>query len=103
MEQNSKLMVKNEKFHDTVKNTKAHFRSGTDSGLEIACLVSGFTLLAEHSVNEEPITACGNGIRPDHVRYKPWFIEEMKKHSIRGRLFALLLPKMNDRWATFEW
>ena len=24
----------------------------------------------------EPITACGNGIRPDHVRYKPWFIEE---------------------------
>ena len=79
-EQNSKLMVKNEKFHDTVKNTKAHFRSGTDSGLEIACLVSGFTLLAEHSFNEE-----------------------MKKHSIRGRLFALLLPKMNDRWATFEW
>ena len=26
--------------------------------------------------HKEPITACGNGIRPDHVRYKPWFIEE---------------------------
>ena len=25
---------------------------------------------------KEPITACGNGIRPDHVRHKPWFIEE---------------------------
>ena len=24
----------------------------------------------------EPITACGNGIRPDHVRYKQRFIEE---------------------------
>jgi len=30
---------------------------------------------------QEPITACGNGIRPDHVRYKPWFIEEVKTHD----------------------
>ena len=79
-EQNNKLMVKNEKFHDTVKNTNAHFVSGTDSGQEIADLVEGFRLVEEHSFNEE-----------------------MRKHSIRGKLFALLLPKMNDRWATFEW
>jgi len=31
------------------------------------------------------------------------FNEEMKNHSFRGWLFAKLMPKMNDRWATFEW
>ncbi len=79
-EQNNKLMCKNEKYHDTVKNTNAHFRSGTDTAQEIADLVDGIKLLEEHSFNEE-----------------------MKKHSFRGWLFAALLPKMNDRWATFEW
>ncbi len=44
----------------------------------------------------------------DH-RQRYWLIEEhsfneeMKKYSIRAKLFALLLPKLNDRWATFEW
>ena len=79
-EQNNKMMVKNEKYHDTVKNTKAHFVSGTDSAQEIADLTDGIRLIEEHSFNEE-----------------------MHKYSIRGKLFALLLPKMNDRWATFEW
>ena len=79
-EQNCKAMVKNEKYHDTVKNTNAHFVSGTDSGQEIADLVKGFRLVEEHSFNEE-----------------------MRKYSIRGKLFATLLPKMNNRWATFEW
>ena len=79
-EQNCKLMQKNEKHHDTVKNTNAHFMSGTDSGQEIADLTEGFELVEEHSFNEE-----------------------MKKYSIRAKLFALLLPKMNDRWATFRW
>ncbi len=79
-EQNCKMMVKNEKFHDTVKSTNAHFVSGTDSGQEIADLVDGFRLVEEHSFNEE-----------------------MRKHSIRAKLFALLLPKMNNRWATFAW
>jgi O-methyltransferase involved in polyketide biosynthesis len=79
-EQNSKLMQKNEKHHDTVRNTNAHFRSGTDSGQEIADLTDGIKLIEEHSFNEE-----------------------MSKYSIRGKLFALLLPKMNDRWATFKW
>ncbi len=79
-EQNNKLMMKNEKHHDTVSKTNARFMSGTDSGYEIAALVDGFRLIEEHSFNEE-----------------------MKKYSIRGRLFAMLLPKMNDRWATFKW
>ncbi len=79
-EQNCKMMVKNEKFHDTVKNTNARFVSGTDSAQEIADLSSGIRLVSEHSFNEE-----------------------MRKYSIRGKLFALLLPGMNDRWATFEW
>lgn len=79
-EQNCKMMQKNEKHHDTVKNTNAHFMSGTESGQEIADLVDGFQLVEEHSFNEE-----------------------MKKHSIRAKIFALLLPKMNDRWATFRW
>ncbi|MCR4745841.1 MAG: class I SAM-dependent methyltransferase [Lachnospiraceae bacterium] len=79
-EQNNKLMQQNEKHHDTVKSTKAHFASGTDSGQEIADLVSGFDLIEEHSFNEE-----------------------MKKYSIRAKLFALIFPKFNDRWATFKW
>ena len=79
-EQNNKLMQKNEKHHDTVKNTNAHFLSGTDTAQEIADLTDGIRLIEEHSFNEE-----------------------MKKYSIRAKLFALLLPKINDRWATFEW
>ncbi len=79
-EQNCKMMVKEQKYHDTVKNTKAVFKSGTDSGQEIADLVPGFRLLEEHSFNEE-----------------------MKKHSVRAKIFAALLPKVNDRWATFAW
>ncbi|WP_294413768.1 class I SAM-dependent methyltransferase [uncultured Ruminococcus sp.] len=79
-EQNCKAMQKSEKHHDTVKNTNAHFMSGTDSGQEIADLTEGIEFVEEHSFNEE-----------------------MRKYSIRGKLFALLLPKMNDRWATFRW
>ena len=79
-EQNCKMMQKSEKHHDTVKNTNAHFLSGTDSGQEIADLTDGIQLVEEHSFNEE-----------------------MKKYSIRAKLFALLLPNMNDRWATFRW
>jgi O-methyltransferase involved in polyketide biosynthesis len=79
-EQNNPLMVKNQKYHDTVKNTSAVFKSGTWSGQEIADLCEGIRFVEEHSFNEE-----------------------MKKHSVRGWLFAKILPKMNDRWAVFEW
>ena len=79
-EQNSKLMVGNEKHHDVVKKTNAKFLSGTDSGQEIADLVDGIKLIEEHSFNEE-----------------------MKKYSLGAKIFALVFPKMNNRWATFEW
>ncbi len=79
-EQNSKFLQKNEKHHDTVKNTNAHFMSGTESGEEIACLTDGIRLVEEHSFNEE-----------------------MSRYTLRGKLFALMLPKINDRWATFSW
>ena len=79
-EQNNPLMVKNQKYHDTVKNTNAVFKSGTWSGQEIADLCDGINFVEEHSFNEE-----------------------MKKHSFGGWLFARLLPKMNDRWASFTW
>ena len=79
-EVNSKLMQRNEKHHDTVSKTKAHFMSGTDTAQEIVDLTDGIRLMEEHSFNEE-----------------------MKKYSIRGKLFAWLFPNMNDCWATFEW
>ena len=79
-EQNNPMMVKNQKYHDTVKNTNAEFKSGTWSGNEIAALVDGIRMTEEHSFNEE-----------------------MRKHSFCGWLFAMLLPKMNNRWARFEW
>ena len=79
-EQNCKMLQNNEKHHDAVKNTNAHFVSGTDTAQEIADLTDGIRLVEEHSFNEE-----------------------MRKYSIRGKLFALLLPKLNNRWATFEW
>lgn len=79
-EQNSKAMVKHQKHHDTVSKTNAVFRSGSKNGQEIAALVDGVTCVEEHSFNEE-----------------------MRKYSLRGKLFAMLLPGMNDRWAVFEW
>ena len=54
--------------------------SGTDSGQEIADLVNGFQLVKEHNFNEK-----------------------MNKYSIRTKLSAMLLPKVNNRWATFSW
>lgn len=59
---------------------KMNFKSGTWSGQEIAELCDGIKFVEEHSFNEE-----------------------MKKYSFGGWLFAKLLPKMNDRWATFRW
>ena len=79
-EQNNPLMVQKQKYHDTVKKTNAVFKSGSWSGKEIAALCSGINFVEEHSFNEE-----------------------MKKHSLQGWLFAKILPKMNDRWATFRW
>ncbi len=79
-EQNCKLMQGNEKHHDAVKSTNAHFLSGTDSAQEIADMVDGLRVIEEHSFNEE-----------------------MKKYSVRAKIFAAVLPKINNRWATFAW
>ena len=79
-EQNCKLMAGNEKHHDAVKSTNARFLSGTDSAQEIADMVEGLQVVEEHSFNEE-----------------------MKKYTIRAKLFAMIAPKMNNRWATFKW
>lgn len=78
-EMNNPLMVKNQKLHDTVKSTNAVFKSGTWSGEELCALCDGLRFIEEHSFNEE-----------------------MKKYTFGGWLFAKLLPKMNDRWAIFE-
>lgn len=79
-EMNNPLMVKNQKLHDTVKNTNAVFKSGTWSAVEIANLCDGFSVASERSLNDV-----------------------MGKCSFRSWLFATLLPKMNDRLATFVW
>ena len=79
-EMNCPLMVKKQKYHDTVRNTNAVFKSGTNSGREIAALVDGINFVEEHSFNEE-----------------------MKKYSVRAKIFAALFGKVNDRWAVFNW
>ena len=79
-EMNNTLMVKRNKYHDTVKNTKAVFKSGTKNGKELCALCDGLHFVEEHSFNEE-----------------------MKKHSVRAKIFALLFPSLNDRWATYTW
>ena len=68
------------KLHDTVKSTKATFQWGVKSGKEVEKLCAGLKLVDEKSFN------C-----------------EMKKHSLRGRLFASIpvIRNFNDRLAVF--
>ncbi|MBQ3636224.1 MAG: class I SAM-dependent methyltransferase [Bacteroidales bacterium] len=79
-EQNNPMLVKHQKHHDTVSETNAVFKSGTWSAKELEALCPGIRVTDEHSLNEE-----------------------MAGHSLRGWLFAHLLPKMNDRLATIVW
>ena len=80
-EMNSMFMVKHSKQHDAIKNTNATFKWGTDSGAEFVELEPRLTLLSERSYNEE-----------------------MCKHTLRGRLFALTVGrKSNNRIAVFRW
>lgn len=80
-EMNSMFMVKHSKQHDAIKNTNATFKWGTDSGAEFVELESRLTLLSERSYNEE-----------------------MRKHTLRGRLFATTVGrKINNRIAAFRW
>jgi methyltransferase (TIGR00027 family) len=79
-EQNTPMMVKNQKHHDTVSKTNAVFKSGTKSARELEPLCPGIRVTEEHSFNEE-----------------------MRKYSLRAKIFAFLLPGVNDRWATLVW
>ncbi|WP_292410050.1 MULTISPECIES: class I SAM-dependent methyltransferase [unclassified Methanoculleus] len=74
------ISAKGSKLHDTVKNTEATFKWGVKSGKEVEKLCDGLKLVDEKSFN------C-----------------EMKKHSLRGRLFASLpvIRNFNDRLAIF--
>lgn len=74
------IVGKNTKHHDSVKYTNAEFQWGTKSGKEYLDLEPRMTLLSERSYNEE-----------------------MRKYSIRGKLFAFFLPFLNNRLALYKW
>jgi hypothetical protein len=79
-ELHSPFLEKNSKHHGAVKNTNATFGWGTKSGREYLELEPRMTLVSETSYNEE-----------------------MKKYTIRGRLFAIIGKNMNNRLAVFKW
>ena len=74
------FMEKNSKHHDAVKYTKASFGWGTKSGKEYLELEPRMSLVSETSYNEE-----------------------MKKYTIRGKLFAIIGKKINNRLAVYRW
>ena len=79
-ELHSPILEKNTKHHDAVKYTNATFGWGTRSGEEYIPLEPRLTLVSEQSYNDE-----------------------MKKYSIRGKLFALIGKNLNNRLAVFKW
>ncbi len=80
-EMNSMFMVKHSKQHDAIKNTNATFKWGTKSGAEFVELEPRLALVSERSYNAE-----------------------MRKHTLRGKLFAATLGKnVNNRIAVFHW
>ena len=76
VELHSPFLEKHSKHHDAVKNTNAVFGWGTKSGREYLELEPRMTLVSEASYNEE-----------------------MKKHSLRGKLFAIIGKNINNRLA----
>jgi O-methyltransferase involved in polyketide biosynthesis len=79
-ELHSPFMEKHSKHHDAVKYTNANFGWGTKSGKEYLALEPRMELVSERNYNEE-----------------------MKKYSIRGKLFALIGKNINNRLAVFQW
>ena len=77
---NSPFLEKNSKHHEAVKNTNAAFGWDTKSGREYLELEPRMTLVSETSYNEE-----------------------MKKYTIRGKLFAIIGKNLNNRLAVFKW
>ena len=79
-ELHSPFLEKNGKNHDAVKNTNATFGWGTNSGKEYIPLEPRMKYLSETSFNEE-----------------------MKKYTIRGKIFAIIGKNINNRIAVFRW
>ena len=80
-EMNHPSMAKLSDKHDAIKNTNATFKWGTESGEEFAALEPRLRLVSEQSYNVE-----------------------MRKHTLRGRLFAATVGKnLNNRLAVFRW
>ncbi len=80
-EMNPLFMAKHSNKHDAIKNTNATFKWGTKSGEEFVELEPRMQLVWERSYNVE-----------------------MRKHTIRGKLFAATVGKnLNNRLALFAW
>ncbi len=79
-ELHSPFIEKHSKQHDAVKYTNASFGWGTKSGKEYLELEPRMSLVSEHSYNEE-----------------------MRKYTIRAKLFALIGKNLNNRLAVFKW
>ena len=74
------FLEKHGSHHDAVKHTNATFGWGTQSGRDYLELEPRMKLLSEHSYNEE-----------------------MRKYTIRGKLFAVIGKKINNRLAVYQW
>lgn len=79
-ELHSPFLEKHSKQHDAVKHTNATFGWGTKSGREYLDLEPRMKLVLERSYNDE-----------------------MKKYTIRGKLFSIIGKNMNNRLAVFRW
>ena len=79
-ELHSPFLEKNGSHHDAVKHTNAKFGWGTRSGEEYIPLEPRMKLVSEKSYNDE-----------------------MKKYTLRGKIFAVIGKKINNRLAVFSW
>ncbi len=79
-ELHSPFLEKHGSHHDAIKNTNATVGWGTRSGKEYLELEPRLSFISERSYNEE-----------------------MKKYSIRGKLFAIIGKNINNRLAVFKW
>ena len=79
-ELHSPFIEKHAKQHDAVKHTNATYGWGTKSGKEYLALEPRLKYISEKSYNEE-----------------------MKKYTIREKLFAVIGKNINNRLAVFSW
>ena len=79
-ELHSPFLEKHSKDHDALKHTKARIGWGTESGKEYEELEPRVHLISETSYNEE-----------------------MKKYTLRGKIFAIIGKNINNRLAVFSW